>query len=140
MSQIPAFSLFSAVSELVVTAGAFFVVRRNWTRRSFPFAVFLVVALFEAFVNVWYMATRAAQAATGAEPVSTGMKALFAAHGLLSLLAYLVFVILGILAYQEQKAGRYFFREHPRLTWSFLAVWVVSVVSGEVLFALRYLV
>lgn len=145
---IPPFSIFSAASELLVTAGVLFVVRRNWTRRPFPFAVFLSVALFEGLVNVMYMANRASQAsaahaaaaAQAAAPLSAGMKIAFAAHGLLSLLAYLVFVVLGTLANQEQERGRWFFRERPALTWAFLAVWTISIVSGEVIFALRYLV
>ena len=128
------------MSELFVTAGVFYVIRRNWTRRSFPFGVFLAVALFEALVNVLYMANRAAQAATGAHPISQNMKLFYAAHGMLSLVAYLVFVILGVFAYQDQKHGRYFFADHPRLTWTFLVVWTISIVSGEMIFVLRYLV
>src|SRR5688500_7843546 len=108
---IPGFSIFSALSELLVTAGVFVVVRRNWTRREFPLSLFLIVSLFEALVNVMYMANRAAAAAAGHDPVSQGMKIFFAVHGLLSLLAYIAFVILGILAYQEQRRGRYFFAE-----------------------------
>lgn len=142
--HIPAFSLFSAISELFVTAGVLFVVRRNWTRRPFPFAVFLSVALFEGLVNVMYMANRASQAssaaAAAAPAIPTGMKIAFAAHGLLSLLAYLVFVVLGTLAHQEQKESRWYFRDHPVITWTFLVVWTISIVSGEALFALRYLV
>src|SRR5947207_151798 len=140
--HIPPFSIFSAVSELFVTAGVLFVVRRNWTRRPFPFALFLTVSLFEALVNVMYMASRSAAAtAPGAkEALSTGMKIAYAGHGLLSLVAYLVFVVLGVLAYQEQKAGRWFFRERPAMTWAFLVVWVISVGSGETIFTLHYLV
>ena len=137
--SIPPFSIFSAISELFVTAGVLFVIRRNWTRRPFPFALFLVVALFEALVNVLYMANRASQAATGAEPLPAGMRFLFAAHGMLSLLAYLAFVVMGVFAYQDQKQGRYFFPERPALTWAFLVIWVISVGSGEALFAARYL-
>jgi hypothetical protein len=51
-----------------------------------------------------------------------------------------VFVVLGVLAYQEQKAGRWFFRERPAMTWTFLVVWVISVGSGETIFTLHYLV
>ena len=61
----PPFSIFSAVSELFVTAGVLFVIRRNWTRRPFPFALFLGVALFEGLVNVLYMANRASEASAG---------------------------------------------------------------------------
>ena len=138
--SIPAFSIFSAISELFVTAGVFYMVRLNWTRRPFPLPLFLGIALFEALVNVVYMANRASRAATGADVISPAMKVFFAAHGTLSLLAYLVFVILAVFAWQDQRSGRFYFRERPALTWAFLAVWVVSVASGEVLFVLRYLV
>jgi len=137
--RIPPFSIFSAVSELFVTAGVVYVIYRNWTRRRFPLGLFLAVAVFEAFVNVYYMATRTARAATGEDPIGTGMKLAFAGHGLLSLVAYLVFVVLGVIAWQEQREGRYFFRERPALTWTFAVVWAISVISGEVMFGLRYL-
>ena len=137
---IPPFSIFSAISELFVTAGVFFIIRRNWTRRTFPLGIFLAVALFEALVNVMYMANRAAQAAAGgAGTIAPAMKIFFAAHGMLSLLAYLVFVILGVFAYQDQKDGRFWFRDRPALTWIFLVVWTISIVSGETLFVMRYL-
>jgi hypothetical protein len=117
----------------------FWIIRRNWTRRPFPLGAFLAVALFEALVNVLYMAHRAAAAAANLEPVSRGMKLAFAAHGMLSLLAYLAFVVLGVMAWQDQKASRWFFRDHPALTWTFLVVWLVSIGSGEALFVARYL-
>jgi hypothetical protein len=135
----PAFSVFSAVSELFVTAGVLYVVWANWNRRRFSGLVFLALALFEALVNVLYMSTRAASASSGAEPMAPGMKIFFAAHGMLSLLAYIGFVILGVFAFQEQKVDRWFFRDHRALTAIFLVVWVVSIGSGEVIFALRYL-
>jgi hypothetical protein len=138
--HIPPFSIFSAISEIFVTAGVFFVIRRNWTRRTFPFSVFLVLVLFEAFVNVLYMSQRASRAASGADAIAPAMKIFFAVHGMISLLAYLWFVVLAVFAVQDQAHQRWFFRERPALTWSFLTVWTVSVVSGEVLFALRYLV
>ena len=139
--NIPAFSWFSAISELFVTAGVLYVVLRNWNRKPFPFPLFLAVSLFEALVNVMYMANRAAEASAGhpvAHTISANMKIFFAVHGLLSLLAYLVFVILGVFAYQEQKAGRWFFRDRPALTWTFLILWTISIVSGEAIFVMRY--
>lgn len=137
---IPPFSVFSAVSELFVTAAVFYVVRRNWMRRPFPLPLFIGVALFEALVNVVYMANRASRAAAGHDVISPAMRIFFAGHGALSLLAYLWFVILAVFAWQDQRANRWFFRDRPVLTWSFLIAWTVSVVSGEVLFVLRYLV
>jgi hypothetical protein len=138
--SIPPFSMFSAISELAVTAGVFTIIRRNWTRRLFPLALFLAVALFEALVNVLYMANRAAQAASGSgATISVPVRIGFAAHGMLSLAAYIWFVILGVFAYQDQRSGRFWFRERPALTWTFIVVWTISVASGEALFAVRYL-
>jgi len=137
--NVPAFSVFSAVSELVVTAGVLIVVRRNWTRRKFPFALFLAVALFEALVNVAYMAGRTARAASGADVVSPGLRLAFALHGMISLLAYLWFVVLGVIASVRQQAEKFWFREHPAHTLAFVVVWMISVLSGEAMFVMRYL-
>jgi len=138
--HIPPFSLFSAISELVVTAGVLLVVSRNWKGRTFPLGLFLGIALFEALVNVMYMATRTAHAASGAEPIAPGMRLAFALHGMLSLGAYLWFVVLGVIAWVNQQAGRFWFREHRVHTICFLVVWAISVLSGETIFVLRYLV
>ena len=137
---VPSFSVFSAVSELFVTAAVLYLVRRNWTGRGFSLPLFIGVALFEAFVNVAYMANRASRAASGHDTIAPGMKIFFALHGMLSLLAFLWFVVLAVFAWQEQRAGRSFFRARPVLTTVFVVVWMVSVLSGETLFVLRYLV
>ena len=138
--HVPAFSVFSAVSELFVTAGVLYVILRNWNRRRFSFPIFMGVVLFEAFVNVLYMSQRASQASSGAAAMSSGMRLFFALHGVASLFAFIVFVVLGVFAHQDQKKDVYYFRERPALTWTFLVVWTASIVSGEVIFALRYLV
>ena len=138
--NIPTFSIFSAVTELFVTAGVLTIVWRNWNRLRFPFGLFLGLVLFEALVNVLYMANRASRAATGADEIATGMRVFFAAHGILSLLAFIAFIVLGVLAYQDQRRQQWFFREFPAITWTFVTVWIVSIVSGEVIFVLRYLV
>jgi len=116
------------------------VVGRNWNRKTFPLGLFLTVALFEALVNVMYMANRTAHAASGAEALAPGMRLAFALHGMLSLGAYLWFVVLGVIAWVNQQAGRFWFREHRAHTLAFLIVWSISVISGETIFVLRYLV
>ena len=136
---MPAFSLFSALSEVLVTAAVLIIIRRNWTGRRFALWAFLAVAIFEAFVNVLYMASRTSQAAGASVALSPGMRAFYAGHGVLSLLAYLLFVMLGVFAWQEQRGGRFFFRQHPAVTWWFLALWMVSVLTGEGIFVARYL-
>ncbi len=137
--HIPPFSIFSAISELLVTAGVLYVILRNRSARRFSFPIFLTVVLFEGLVNVLYMSQRASQASSGAAPMAPGLRLFFALHGVVSLLAFIVFVILGVFAHQDQKRGVYFFRDRPGVTWTFLVVWIVSIVSGEAIFAVRYL-
>ena len=48
----------------------------------FSIGIFLAVALFEACVNVMYMANRSAQAASGGASFPPLMKVGFALHGL----------------------------------------------------------
>lgn len=136
---MPGFSLFSALSEVLVTVGVLWIVRRNWMRRPFALGAFLALVLFEALVNVLYMASRASQAAANrGSALSPAMRAFYAGHGVLSLLAYLVFVVLGVVAWQQQRRGRFLFRLHPAWTGTFVAVWLVSVLSGEGIFLARY--
>ncbi|MEO5616741.1 MAG: hypothetical protein ABIS67_03140, partial [Candidatus Eisenbacteria bacterium] len=61
------------------------------------------------------------------------------AHGMLSLLAYLWFVVLGVIASVNQQAGKFWFRDHPVHTVAFLLAWTISIVSGETIFVTRYL-
>jgi len=44
-----------------------------------------------------------------------------------------------VFAYQDQKENRFWFRDRPRLTWTFLVVWTISIVSGEAIFVAHYL-
>ncbi len=136
---MPGFSLFSAVNEVLVTVCVLVILRRNWTGRTFALWAFLALVAFEAFVNVLYMAARASAAsANGGSALSPALRGFYAAHGVLSLLGYLAFVVLGVIAWQQQRRGRFFFRLHPGVTWSFLALWMVSVLSGEGIFIARY--
>jgi hypothetical protein len=137
LPAIPAFSIFSASTELLVTAAVFYVLRRAWARGEFRGALLAVTLAFEGMVNVAYMAYRVAVPARAAAPSWTLPFA--AAHGLLSIVMYLVLVVLAFGARFGYRRGENYFRERPRATWAFVALWSLSVLSGEVLFAGTYL-
>ena len=135
----PAFSTFSAIAELFVTAAVVYVVVRNFRGMGFAWRLASVVIVFEFSVNMLYMISRMRADAASGE--MTGPWGLFAAgHGLLSLIVFILLVIFSFQAFQASKRGSHFFQEHRGVTYSFLALWMVSVVSGEVLYVVRYLI
>jgi hypothetical protein len=137
--NIPAFSIFSAVSEVFVTIGVLYAIIR--AVRGHGLARWLMggTLLFEASVNIIYMAGRAAQADTGTE-LTTAMKLFYAGHGTLSLLMFLVLAVIYMwsLYGESKKKDNWFFR-HPKSSWVLVFFWMVSVSTGEAIFVMRYL-
>jgi hypothetical protein len=131
------FSTFSAISEIFVTLGVLYVVLTNYRGRGFPWKVAAGVIVFEFFVNMLYMTTRMREQSVSGE--HSPLLALAAIHGVLSLVIFALFVVLTFLAHGAAKRGEHFFQQRPALTWSFIALWLVSVGSGEVFFLARYL-
>ena len=132
----PLFSTFSAIAEFFVTVAVFYVVLRNFKGHGFAWKLAGGVAIFEFSVNMLYMISRMqAESGSGA----TGPMAAFAAgHGFLSLLVYILFVVFCFLAYRAFKRREFFFKANPGVTYSFLAMWMVSVSTGWALYYLRY--
>jgi hypothetical protein len=138
--DIPAFSIFSAVSELLVTAIVLYVVVANLRGRPFAWRLLGVALVFEVCVNVVYMIRRAA-AAEAQEELSSGLAALFAIHGILSLMMLMGLILAYLVATFDEKARRRtWFQQHPAMTWGFIALWVASVGSGEAAFVWRYMI
>jgi hypothetical protein len=138
MAQVPAFSAFSAVSELAVTASVFYVLARAYRRDEFRGALLAVTLGFEALVNIAYMSLRIASRAPELH-ASAWMEALLAVHGTLSLLMFAALLVFSLEAFRQHKAGRNLLRERPRMLAAFVVAWSVSVLSGEAIFLLTLL-
>ncbi|MBK7251529.1 MAG: hypothetical protein IPI06_11885 [Gammaproteobacteria bacterium] len=136
----PAFSTFSAVAELFVTLGVFYVVLRDYRGEIFPWRLATTVLVFEFSVNMMYMIFRMRETSGAVREGSHSPYAPFmAVHGALSLLVFILFAVLSYLAFVAMKRERHFFRDHPALTWGFLVLWMLSVGSGWGLYYLNYL-
>jgi len=135
----PAFSTFSAIAEFFVTAGVFYIVLHNYARKGFAWRLATVLIVFEFSVNMMYMIFRMRETTAGQESaVPHPLAPFMAAHGILSLLVFLLLVVYSYLAYAAAKRTRFFFRDHPAVTWSFLALWMTSVGSGWALYFINY--
>lgn len=136
----PAFSIFSAVSEIFVTIGVLYAIIRAVKGEGLPKWLMGGVLLFELCVNVVYMAGRAAHADKSTE-LTTGMKLFYALHGTLSLVMFVTLVVLYLISlYGESKAKDNWFFRHPRASWGLVFVWMLSVGTGEAIFVMRYVV
>lgn len=139
MGAIPAYSIFSASSELLVTAAVFYVLWRAYARNDFRKGLLAVVLSFEALVNISYMAYRAVVPAAG-EALPGWLTATAALHGILSLAMFLALLFFAAMAWRDDARGENFFRDHKGTTWAFVGLWTLSIVSGEFLFVATYLV
>lgn len=136
--EVPAFSIFSAISEVFVTIAVLYAVISNMNGRALNWKLLGAVLAFELCVNVVYMAGRAAKVDTDSS-ISTGMKIFYASHGILSLAMFLGIVVLFIFAVIDVKSGRQsWFARHRTGTWIFVFFWMVSVISGEAIFFMRF--
>ncbi|MBX7145351.1 MAG: hypothetical protein K1X79_12940 [Oligoflexia bacterium] len=131
------FSTFSAIAEIFVTAAVLYVVYSSYSRKPFPTVLAFGTAIFEFCVNMFYMISRMGQ--VGEHPtLSTPMIILAALHGSLSLVVFIAYVTLALLAYMDARKGKFYFAEHRIVTVIFLVFWMTSVISGEVLYVLRF--
>ncbi len=138
--SIPPFSIFSALSEIVVTVVVLYTLLRCLRGGRFHWKLLGAVLIFEVCVNVVYMSIRAQQAEAEGSELAAGMRAFYAAHGILSLLMLVALITFYALAVVDEKTGRpNWFRRFPTVTWTFLFFWMTSVVSGEAIFVMRYL-
>ena len=131
---VSAFSHFSAVSELFVTAAVFYVLWRAWRHDDVRTALLAVVLAFEVLVNVAYMSWRLAVPTVHIQQLPSW---LLAGHGVLSLL-----MLAGLLGFAAEAArmrrqGRNLVREHPGQALAFTVFWAVSVASGEAIYLMQ---
>lgn len=140
MNGIPAFSIFSAISELFVTAAVLYVIISNMRGQALKWKLLFGTLAFELFINISYMFYRtSAIAAENAENLAPLLSGLAAFHGALSLVMFLVLIALSLAAYRQMHLGRHYFQGHKAISIIFLIWWLISVASGELFFVLRYL-
>ncbi len=138
MESIPGFSIFSAFSELIVTASLLYCLVGNLRGRPLPIKLMGLTLAFEICVNVVYMLNRAGEADKSSD-LSTGMKIFFALHGTLSLVMILALATTYVLSAIDVKDAREtWFRRHPVASWVLVASWMLSIGSGELIFVMRY--
>ncbi len=139
MAQIPTFSIFSAVSELIVTASVLYSIAKA-LQGKLPKLLMGLTLGFELCVNVLYMAGRASSADKSVE-LSQGLKLFYMGHGTLSLIMFIVLVAVYLMSLSSEADGKgNWFENHRTGTFILVGFWLVSVISGEGIFVVQYLI
>ncbi len=140
--DIPIFSIFSLVTELLVTASVFYIIYHAYYEGVFARALAYGVLAYEMLFNISYMTARlfghvlsGEHAREHHEPYEVAV-AIF--HGTFSLIMFISLMVFFIFALRAYGRGENFFRVHEKLTTAFVAAWTVSVFSGVLLFFLLY--
>lgn len=139
MHNIPWFSTFTLVTELLVTVSILSIFYRAYTYNRFSYGFAAIVLAYETLVNVSYM-TRSLFDHTVGKPITSPYYiALAAFHGSFSLLMFLLLLVFMFFAWRNYKKGINYFRVHRKLTITFLVSWMIAVITGFVFYYLLYL-
>ncbi len=109
--------------------------------RKLKWKLLFTVIAFEIVVNVSYMIYRLFGFATERiEIESKLLRSLAGFHGILSFIMLVLLIILSYIAYKESKNNRNFFQEHKPISIIFIILWLMSLASGYIFFALFYII
>jgi len=136
MNGPPLFSTLTLVTELFVTAGIFFVFAKAYRTAMFAGGVALAALTYEVLVNVSYMVYRTVTHGAGeiAHEHAPIHIVIGATHGILSLVMLIALIVFLLVAWRHYRRGQNYFRQHRILTWMFLVLWTISIVSGIALY------
>lgn len=137
----PLYSTFSAVTELFVTAAVFWFFYQALAHANYRWGLIAVAIVYEILFNISYMVRRLFAHEEGVTHVHEPWVTWFvAAHGTLSLLMFIGLIGLVVWAWRRQRHGEV----HPigrrrALSYVFLGLWTVSILSGEAIYAFYFL-
>lgn len=133
-----AFSTFSAVTELFVTAAVFTYLWQGWRHGVLRTTLISFALVYEVLVNVAYMTFRMVLP-PGHATYPAWVEAMLPWHGILSLVMLLGLIGLVLEVRRMARRGENVLRTRPRATLGFAVLWTVSVASGEVIYVATYL-
>jgi heme A synthase len=137
--NIPWFSTFTLCTEILVTAGLFYVFYFAYAKNIFSYKTAGVVLAYEILFNITYMAKRFFTHVDNAIiPHSSFYIALAIFHGTFSLLMFILLVIFMFFAWKNYGRGINYFKEHRRMTIVFLVSWIIAVLSGVLFYYVAY--
>jgi hypothetical protein len=139
--EIPLLSIFTLLTEVVVTSSVLFIIYKGNTEGRFLRGLAWWTLAYDIGVNVAYMLFRAlghvADRATAVHSPMVTTLAIF--HGIFSLLMLCGLILFFIFAGRAYARGVNFFRNYFSFTVTFVLLWGLSMLTGVMLFVFTYL-
>lgn len=133
----PLFSTVSALTELGVTAAVFYVIAQAYYKDRFHGGLLTFALTYEVLFNVAYMVRQLITESPEADRPGW-LTALYAGHGLLSLVMLLALIVFALAAFRQHKYGINMFQEQKGMTLAFVVLWSISIASGEAIYLVEY--
>lgn len=136
----PLYSTLTLFAELIISTIIYYTLYQGYKHNRFPTKLAACALVYEIAFNISYMVSQVPHRAKAAKFESSYVVLLAIVHGILSLLMFITLVIFFILAYKNYRTGKNYFHIHKKFTWTFLAFWTFSIVSGVALYLFTYIV
>ena len=132
----PLFSTFSAITELFVTVAVGWFFWRAFAAKDYRWGVITVAIVYETLFNITYMVRRTFEHEEGVTHTHDAWVTWFVGiHGALSLLMFLGLIGFVVWLYRQTRAGNPDPVSRVRgLSYAFLALWSISVLTGEAIY------
>lgn len=136
----PLFSTFTLFTELLVTVFVLFIFYKGYRFNIFHKKIAIFTLSYEILFNISYMSYRAFthDKIVGEHthtPLHTGI-AIF--HGVFSLTMFILLIIFLLTAMIKYGKGVNYFREHKTITFAFIFLWMIAILSGVLFYGFAY--
>lgn len=140
MSVPPAFSTLSAITELFVTAAVIWFFWHALRGADYRWGVMTVAIAYETLFNITYMVLRLVSHEEGVTHQHPAWVTWFVGfHGAISLAMFVGLIWLVVWAWRRVRAGDADpIGRRAKLSYTFLALWAVSILSGEAIYAMYW--
>lgn len=135
INGIPIYSIFSLLTETLITIGIFYVFYVAYTENRFMHKLAGGILAYEILFNISYMASRFWTHVDPDDHVDSPFHigvAIF--HGTWSLTMFIALLVFMYFAWKNYDKGINYFKEHNRLTTTFIVAWTIAILSGYLFF------
>lgn len=135
----PLYSTFSAITELIITAAVVWFFWSAIKHGKYRWGIIAGALFYETMFNITYMTARFFGDHGPSADYAAWYSAFLAFHGILSLLMFIALVTFVIWAFDQTGKDRANpIGERPKLAIMFLALWGISILTGEIIYALQW--
>ena len=135
----PLFSTFTLFTEILVTASVLYILYSGYKHNIYRKKLVFITLAYEILFNISYMSLRAIEHEKAPAHVHTPFHIAVAAfHGIFSILMFILLIVFLLFAWRRYEKGENFFKEHKKLTWTFIVLWMTAISSGLLFYYLAY--